>query len=346
MESVAIFKSLVTLETIKLKNKESFVNLLKGWRGEFEFYKLANEQGVKFVEGPWVLRAGYEPVRILLYFHSENIDSFPKQLMDIKSAYLRPFILTFSILDETVPYPPPWYVQSTGIWRISTKRPLLPSVRYEIYNQNFDYIGTVDYNNQQILEKPPFEFRTGKQPRFSKYDDKYVNEVTSTEGEALGTEFLKTLYAKRFFINYLASRFSLVETGDLDAILLYKGNKFIVEIKEKFPIPETNEFGWDAHRMIPYFLFTKEMNAKVLYCIREVVSENNRAFKDWKIIDLDKFLLYANYAAAIAGSAGALGLGQRTTTLQVPVNEFYSLSQKSLKDTLNIILDKSNSNSE
>jgi hypothetical protein len=342
MESTAIFKSLVTLETTKRRNKESFVNrLLKGWRGEFEFYKLANEQGVKFVEGPWILRAGHEPIRILLYFHSGNIDSFPKQLMDIKSAYLRPFILTFSILDENVPYPPPWYAQSTGIWRISTKRPLLLPVRYEIYDQNFDHIGTVDYINPQILEKPPFKFRTGKQPRFSEYNDKYVNEVTSTEREALGTEFLKTLYAKRFFINYLASAFFFVEIGDLDAILLYKGDKFIVEIKEKFPIPETNEFGWDAHRMVPYFFFTKEMNAKVLYCIREVISETDRTFKDWKIIDLDKFLLYANYAAAIAGSAGAFGLGQRTTTLQAPVNEFYSLNQESLGSILDKILEKS-----
>jgi len=342
MEKAAIFKSLATLEIIKLRNKEDFRNrLLKGWRGEFEFYKLANKHGVKFIEGPWILRVSHEPIRILLYFHPESINSFPKELVDIRSAYLTPFILTFSISDETIPYPPPWHVQSTGIWQTSAKRPLILSVRYEVYDQNFVHVGTIDYNSRQILEKPPFKFRTGKQPRFSKYDDKYVNEVTSTEGEALGTDFLKTLYAKRFFINYLASTFFFVEIGDLDAILLHNGNKFIVEIKEKFPIPETNEFGWDAHRMIPYFLFTKEMNAKVLYCIREVVSENDRTFKDWKIIDLDKFLLYANYAAAIAGSAGAFGLGQRTTTLQVPVNEFYSLSQKSLKDTLNIILGQS-----
>ncbi len=340
MEDKAIFKSLATLETVKLRNKEDFVNrLLKGWRGEFEFYRLANEQGVKFVEGPWILRLSQEPQRILFYFHSGNIESFPKEIVNAKSAHLIPFVLNFSISDQTVKYPPTSYATKTGIWRISTKRPSILSVRYEIYDQNLERIGTLNNNNIQILEKPPFNFSAGKQPRFYEYDEEYVNTVTSNEGLSLGTEFLRTLYAKRFFINYIASSFSFVETGDIDAILLYESNRFIVEIKEKFPIPETKEFGWDAHRIVPYFLLAREMKAKVLYCIREVISEHDRTFKDWKIIDLDKFLLYANYAAAIAGSAGAFGTGQRTTTLQVPVKEFYSLSQKSITDVLNAILE-------
>ncbi|MGB9615309.1 MAG: hypothetical protein ACPL3B_07395, partial [Fervidobacterium sp.] len=294
---------------------------------------------VKFIEGPWILRPSQEPKRILFYFHFGNIESFPKEIVDAKSAHLIPFVLTFSILGQTVTYPQPSHATRTGIWQISTKRPLILSVRYEIYDQNLDRIGTLDNSNIQILEKLPFNFRSGKQPRFSKYDEEYVDTVTSNEGLSLGTEFLRTLYAKRFFINYIASSFSFVEIGDIDAILLYKSNRFIVEIKEKFPIPATAEFGWDAHRIVPYFLLAREMKAKVLYCIREVVSEVDRTFKDWKIIDLDKFLLYANYAAAIAGSAGAFGTGQRTTTLQVPVKEFYSLSQKSITDVLNAILE-------
>lgn len=339
MEDKIIFKSLATLETIKLRNKKDFVTrLLKGWRGEFEFYRLANEQGVKFIEGPWILRPSQEPKRILLYFHFGNIESFPIELMDAKSTHLKPFVLTFSILDQTVTYPQPSHATRTGIWQISTKRPSIISVRYEIYDQNLDRIGTLDNSNIQILEKSPFNFKSGKQPRFSEYDEQYVNTVTLNEGMSLSTEFLRTLYAKRFFISYIASSFSFVEIGDIDAILLYKGNKFIVEIKEKFPIPATAEFGWDAHRMVPYFFLVKEMKAKVLYCIREVVSETDRTFKDWKLIDLDKFLLYANYAAAIAGSAGAFGPGQRTTTLQVSVDAFYSLSQENLSNILDKIL--------
>jgi hypothetical protein len=340
MDITTTFKSLATLETIKLQNKKNFVDrLLKGWRGEFEFCKLANEQGVRFVEGPWILRLSQEPIRFLLYFHPGNIDSFPKELVDMKSANLVPFVFTFSILDKTVPYPPPWHVTKTGVWQISTKRPSVLSVHYEIYDQHLSHIGTIDDSDVQLLKKSPFNFSSGKQPRFSQYDDQYVNEATSKEGETLGAEFLETLYAKRFFISYPASSFFFVEVGDLDAILLHDGNKFIVEIKEKFPIPETGEFGWDAHRMLPYFFFTKEMKAKVIYCIREVVSEMDRSFKDWKLIDLDKFLLYANYAAAIAGSAGAFGGGQRTTTLQTPAKEFYSLSQENLKEILKKILE-------
>lgn len=338
MDITAIFKSLATLETIKLRSKKDFVDrLLKGWRGEFEFCKLVTEQGVRFVEGPWILRSSQKPIRFLLYFHPGNIDSFPKELIDIRSANLVPFVFTFSILDKSVPYPPPWHITKTGIWQISTKRPSVLSVCYEVYDQSLSHVGTINDSDVRLLTKSPFNFDSGRQPRFSEYDSGYVNEVTLTEGKTLGVEFLETLYAKRFFISYLASSFFFVEVGDLDAILLHDGNKFIVEIKEKFPIPETGEFGWDAHRMVPYFFFAKEMKARVLYCIREVVSETDRSFKDWKVIDLDKFLLHANYAAAIAGSAGAFGLGQRTTTLQTSADQFYSASRENLRNILSMI---------
>jgi len=334
MDKESVFKSLARIETIKLLRKESFGNrLLKGWRGEFEFYKVCKQQKIAFIEGPWILRPTEEPRRYVLFFHTGKIDSFPKEILDFNSSYIIPFVFCSRIQCETVQYPPEWYETSSGIWRSSTPRPQVLNVKYDVYDRNLTYITTVNYENASLLfTNEPFNFRLTRRSRFFGFDQEHINNILP-EKDSFDEDFLNILYAKRFFLSYVLSGFSFIEIGDLDAMLLLNGKRFIVEIKEKFPIPQTNEFGWDAHRMVPFFFWQKEMKAKVVYCVREVVSETDRSFKDWKLIDLDRFLLYSNYSAAIAGSAGAFG-GGRTTTLQVPVERFFSLSRESLRDIL------------
>jgi len=338
MNTEELFKSLAILESIKLNKKESFEGrLLKGWRGEHEFFKIAKKEKIECIEGPWIIRPTKIPIRFLFYINIGDIKSFPKQLIELKSQNLIPFILCASFQDISIPYPPRWYVTKSGTWKKEIKRPEILSVKYEVYDKHFSHIVTVDWENFQSLGMSPFNFNFTQRSRFFKYDQNYVNNIVSREKDSFEIDFLQTLYAKRFFFNYILSAFTFFETGiDIDAILIFNNKKFIIEIKEKFPIPQTNEFGWDAHRIVPYFFLQKEMEAKIIYCIREVISEVDRSFKDWKLIDLDNFLLYANYAAAIAGGAGAFGY-KGTTTLQVSADLFYSLSHESLRNILNKI---------
>ncbi len=192
--------------------------------------------------------------------------------------------------------------------RLETEDSILcPSFEFYEFNRNLkNFTKTHTQNFSCITNCLP-----AKQKKVTKFELRKRDQFNYLKEYKL--EILLKIYAKRYFIDNVLSKFNK-NLIDLDGFIQSGNDLVLVEIKEKSPAVPNIEgkkndkkywtYGWDSRRILWYLYLQKKITLSVLYNVRQIDNRSSRTFIQWDSLSIDDFLAGISWSASRGGGGG------------------------------------------
>ncbi|MDG7041152.1 MAG: hypothetical protein JRN66_07855 [Nitrososphaerota archaeon] len=205
--------------------------------------------------------------------------------------------------------------------------PRTDSVAWEFYGYSREKLTRLD-------EKKYFGLWEGRGRKSNPREWREEQEklVGGLDDSSLTALVLPELFYNGFFKGVY--RAGTADPYDTDGFMIsYGGRFFPIELKQKSPFQHGTAgeaIGLDSGRILMMLRISLPLNANGFYIVRLVDDSPDRAFRDWKVIRLDEFLMKCSWnvqggGPGMASSAG--GAGSTTSTVIVPLSAFRSLDE-------------------